>query len=87
MAGTATWRAREQRRTQSSLEQCFDTLGEAHHEDVYHAIERLVQAGEQVGFTVHDLIRMLDSGMTLESLFDVIELRMGGTFVPESNPS
>lgn len=87
MAGTATWRAREQRQAQSSLEQCFDTLGEAHNEDVYHAIERLVQAGEQVGFTVHDLIRMINNGMTLESLFDVIEIRMAGKSLPESSAS
>jgi ferritin-like metal-binding protein YciE len=81
MAGTATWRPREQRQAQSSLEQCFDTLGEAHNEDVYFAIERLIQSGEQVGLTIHELIRMLDGGMTLESLFDVIEVRMAGTFV------
>ena len=87
MAGTATWRAREQRHAQSSLEQCFDALGEAHNEDVYYAIERLVQAGEQVGFTVHDLIRMINNGMTLESLFDVIEIRMAGTCLPESSAS
>ena len=87
MAGTAIWRLREQRQAQSSLEQCFDTLGEAHTEDVYHAIERLVQAGEQVGFTVHDLIRMLNGGMTLESLVDVIEVRMVGACVHESTAS
>ena len=46
---------------------------------MYEAIERLVQAGEQVGFTVHDLIRMLNGGMNLESLLDVIEVRMTGT--------
>lgn len=87
MAGTATWRARDQQRPQSSLEQCFDTLGEAHHEEVYYAIERLVQAGEQVGFAVHDLIRMLNSGMTLESLFGVIELRMEGICIHDSSRS
>jgi hypothetical protein len=65
----------------SPLEECFDTLGEAHDENVYGAIERLVRAGEQVGFTVHDLIRMLNSGLTLESLFDVIEVRMVGSCV------
>jgi hypothetical protein len=43
---------------------------------VYGAIERLVQAGEQVGFPVHDL--MLKGGMTLETLLDLIEVRMTG---------
>ena len=33
---------------------------------------------EQVGFTVHDLIRMLKSGMSLECLLDLIEVRTTG---------
>jgi hypothetical protein len=63
----------------SSYEDCLVTLGETHDESVYGAIERLVQAGEQVGFTVHELIRMLNGGMKLESLLAVIEVRMTGT--------
>lgn len=55
------------------------TLGEAHDESAYGAIERLVLAGEQVGFTIQDLIRMLKAGMTLESLLDLIEVRMTRT--------
>jgi hypothetical protein len=58
------------------FENCLATLGEAHDESVYAAIERLVEAGEQVGFTVHDLIRMLNSEMSFECLLDVIEVRM-----------
>ena len=85
MAETATSPARNQRQSQSLVEECFSTLGEAHDENVYGAIERLVQAGEQAGFTVHDLTRMLNSGITLESLFEVIEVRMVGSCVqPES---
>jgi hypothetical protein len=66
----------KENRSQSPVLQCLDTLGEAHNENVYDAIERLVQAGEQVGFSVHDLIHMLDGGMSLETLFDLIEIRM-----------
>ena len=62
--------------SKNTFDDCFATLGESHAEGVYDAIERLVKAGEQVGFTIHDLVRMLDSGMTLESLLDVIEIRM-----------
>jgi hypothetical protein len=62
----------------SPFEECCETLGEAHEESVYGAIERLVQAGEQVGFMVHDLIRMLKSGMSLECLLDLIEVRTTG---------
>jgi len=40
MAGTALLPARN--RVQSPFQECFDTLGEAHNEDVYGAIERLV---------------------------------------------
>ncbi len=74
-----------ERQSDAWFETCLATLGEAHDESVYGAIERLVQAGEQVGFTVHDLIRMLDGGMTLESLLDLIEVRMtGACLAPES---
>jgi hypothetical protein len=62
----------------SRYEDCFTTLGETHDESAYAAIERLVQAGEQVGFTAPDLVRMLKGGMSLESLFGMIEVRMGG---------
>jgi hypothetical protein len=76
MAGTALFPARN--RAQSPFQECFDTLGEAHNEDVYGAIERLVLAGEEVGLTIHDLVRMLKGGMSLEALLDVIEVRMSG---------
>ena len=81
MAETTKSPARKQWQDEAPLEECFDTLGEAHDENVYAAIERLVQAGEQAGFTVHDLIRMLDGGMTLESMLEVIEVRMMGSYV------
>jgi hypothetical protein len=55
------------------------TLGEVHDESVYGAIERLVEGGSAVGLTVVDLIRMLRNGMTLESLLDLIEIRMAAT--------
>jgi len=80
MAGISMVHARNERE-QSPLEDCFATLGETHNEFVYGAIERLVQAGAQVGFSVQDLIRMLKGGMSLESLLDLIEIRMTGTFV------
>jgi hypothetical protein len=67
------------------FEECITALGEAHNETAYGAIERLVEAGEQVGFNVPDLVRMLKGGMTLESLLDLIELRMAGAnLAPES---
>jgi hypothetical protein len=81
MAAIAIFPGRKERRVQSPFEECFTTLGEVHDESVYGAIERLVQAGEQVGFSGHDLIRMLKGGMSLESLLDVIEVRMAGSCV------
>lgn len=60
-------------------EDCAAVVGEVRAEGVYDAIERLVQAAEQVGFTVPDLIQMLQTGMTLESLLDLIEIRMART--------
>jgi hypothetical protein len=79
MAGKEKLLTTRERRGISPFEECFAILGETHDESAYRAIERLVEAGEQVGFTVHDLIRMLNGGMTLESLLDVIEVRMTGT--------
>lgn len=60
----------------NSFEECMATLGEVHDESAYSAIERLVEAGSQVGFGVADLIRMLKGGMSLTSLLDLIEIRM-----------
>ena len=80
MAGIAMVGTRNERE-QLPLEDCFATLGETHNEFVYGAIERLVQAGEQVGFSVQDLIRMLKGGMSLESLLDLIEIRMTATYI------
>jgi hypothetical protein len=53
-------------------------LSETPDQSVYGVIERLVEAGEQAGFTVPDLILMLNGGTTLESLLDVIEVRANG---------
>ena len=65
------------------LDECFDVLGETHNEDVYGAIERLAAAGEQAGFSVPELIVMLRAGMSLETLLDVIEVRMTATRFPD----
>jgi hypothetical protein len=51
-------------------------LRESHQEGVYDSIERLVRAGEAVGLSVDNLIHMLDRGMTLAELLDLIEARM-----------
>lgn len=64
------------------FEECMSTLGESHDESVYAAIERLVAAGSEVGLSVLDLIRMLRGGMSLESLLDLIEIRIAA-----ANPS
>jgi len=87
MTGIAISSARNQHQVKSPFEQCLDALGEVRDENVYSAIERLVQAGEQVGISVHDLIRMLGGGMNLETLLDIIEVRMTGTVLhTESRP-
>jgi hypothetical protein len=76
MAGIVKMAPENKCQGQSSLEECSDTLGDVHDEKVWGAIERLVQVGEQVGFSVHDLIRMLKGGVSLEVLLDLIEVRM-----------
>lgn len=58
------------------LECILTRLHESHDLSVYEGIERLVQAGEAVGFDAETLARMLDKGMTLEELLEQIELKM-----------
>jgi hypothetical protein len=36
-------------------------------------VEKLAQAGEQAGFSVEDMIQMLNAGLTVETLLDIIE--------------
>jgi hypothetical protein len=37
-----------------------------------HAVEKLVRAGEQVGLSVEDLIRLLNAGVSVGTLIDLI---------------
>jgi hypothetical protein len=60
----------------NTFETFFARLRESHEVSVYAAIERLVQAGEAVGFEAETLIRMLDRGMTFEELLELIESKM-----------
>ena len=65
-------------RTQSAntLEVFLTRLRESHELSVYEAIERLVQAGEAVGFDSDALLRMLDQGKTFGELLEIIESKM-----------
>jgi hypothetical protein len=47
------------------------------------AISKLVSAGEQAGFTVEEMIQLLQTGASVESLLCLIELRLS----PITNPS
>ena len=40
------------------------------------AIAKLVVAGEQAGFTVEQMIQLLQTGASIEALLDLIELRL-----------
>ncbi len=37
------------------------------------AVEKLAHAGVQAGFTVEDMIRILNAGVSVENLLDIIE--------------
>ncbi|MGA8489351.1 MAG: hypothetical protein WB711_02950 [Terriglobales bacterium] len=37
-----------------------------------HAVEKLARAGEQAGMSVEDMIRLLNAGVSVESLLDLI---------------
>ena len=60
----------------NSFEDVLTHLSEWHEVSVYEAIERLVQAGETIGFDVHDLLGMLRQGMSFEELLELIESKM-----------
>jgi hypothetical protein len=64
------------KRRPNTLDESFRSLHESREVCVYEAIERLVQAGEEVGLSVETLIQMLDGGVNLEELLDLIEARM-----------
>jgi len=40
------------------------------------AIEKLVRAGEQAGFSVEQMIQLLQMGASVETLLSLIELRL-----------
>ena len=40
------------------------------------AVEKLAHAGEQAGFTVEDMMRLLNAGLSVETLLDLIERSM-----------
>lgn len=42
-----------------------------------NAIRKLAVAGEQAGFSLDQLIELLNSGMSVVSLLDLIALRLG----------
>lgn len=60
----------------NTFEVFLTRLRESHEVSVCEAIERLVQAGDAVGFDAETLIRMLDRGMALEELLELIESKM-----------
>jgi hypothetical protein len=60
----------------NTFEVFLTRLRESHEVSVYEAIERLTHAAEAVGFDAHDLIGMLDRGMTFEELLELIESKM-----------
>ncbi len=62
--------------TAHTLDVLLTRLHESHELSVYDAIERLVLVGEAVGFGADALVRMLDRGMGLEELIELIESRM-----------
>jgi hypothetical protein len=56
-----------------TLDVLVTRLHESHELSVYDSLERLVLVGEAVGFGADALVRMLDRGMGLEELLELIE--------------
>lgn len=60
----------------NALDFLLTRLHESHQLPVYAAIERLIEGGEAVGLSAQKLGQMLDRGVTLEELFQLIESEM-----------
>ena len=43
---------------------------------LYHAVCKLAIAGEQAGFTVEQMIQLLNAGISIEILLEMIEKRL-----------
>lgn len=60
----------------SPFDALFTCLQESREVCVYEAVERLVRAAEAVGIDADALSRMLDQGLSLEELLELIQTRM-----------
>jgi hypothetical protein len=58
-----------------TLEVVLKRLGESHDVSAYEAVDRLVRAGQTAGFDIRTLLRMIDNGIALQELLDLIVSR------------
>jgi hypothetical protein len=54
------------------VEDLLTSLHESHDVSAYEAVERLLQAGEAAQFDADTLLAMLNQGVALQKLFDLI---------------
>jgi hypothetical protein len=58
--------------SRDTLEVVLSRLHESHDLSAYEAVDRLVHAGEEAGLATDTLLRMLDRGMSLQELLELI---------------
>ena len=51
------------------------------------SIEKLAIAGEQAGFTIEEMIGLLNSGVSIQTLLDMMALRLHGKAMTRLRPS
>lgn len=56
----------------NAIEVVLRGLHESHDVSAYEAVERLVRAGEAAGLDPDSLVRMLDQGIALQKLLELI---------------
>jgi hypothetical protein len=54
-------------------------MAETSQSVLFGAIVKLARAGEQVGFTVEEMIELLKTGVSVETLLDLIGCRLNPT--------
>ena len=59
------------------LDVVLTRLHETHDVSAYEAVERLVNAGQAAGWNAETLLRMLDQGIALQTLLELIATSHG----------
>ena len=67
------------------MQSCAKWVGAMENPSLVLAISKLAAAGEQAGFTLEQMIELLDQGLEIETLLELICWRLHGAAMPPAN--